>query len=109
MREDSGKKNGKVYYSHPVDADELDFLIRSVRESHDFTAEEKESLEKRMTDALGSAYYRYNEHNGRVTRNLSTVEDDKAALIEGKEFIVPFRKRNCLRNGKKMIFDILYA
>ena len=81
-REDLGKKNGKVYYSHPVDADELDFLIKSVRESHDFTSEEKESLEKRLTDALGSAYYRYNEHNGRVTRNLSTVEDDKAALIE---------------------------
>ncbi len=81
-REDPGKKNGKVYYSHPVDADELDFLIRSVRESHDFTAEEKESLEKRLTDVLGSAYYHHDEYNGRVTRNLSAVEDDKEALIE---------------------------
>ncbi len=77
-----GKKNGKVYYSQPVDPDELDFLIRSVRESRDFTAEEKESLEKRLTDALGNVYYKYDEFNGRFTRNLSAVEDDKTALIE---------------------------
>lgn len=77
-----GKKNGKVYYSQPVDPDELDFLIRSVRESHDFTAEEKASLEKRLTDALGNVHYQYEEFNGRVTRNLSSDEDEKTALIE---------------------------
>ena len=77
-----GKKNGKVYYSQPVDPDELDFLIRSVRESHDFTAEEKASLEKRLTDALGNVHYQYDELNGRVTRNLSSDEDEKTSLIE---------------------------
>ena len=77
-----GKKNGKVYYSQPVDTDELDFLIRSVRESHDFTDEEKESLEKRLTNALGNVHYQYDEFNGRITRNLSVVEDDKTAFIE---------------------------
>ncbi len=80
--EPEGKKNGKVYYSQPVDTDELDFLIRCVRETHDFTGEEKESLEKRLTNALGSVHYHYDDFNGRVTRNLSVAEDDKTALIE---------------------------
>lgn len=94
------KKNGKVYYSQPVDADELDFLIRSIRESHDFTKQEKESLEKRLTNALGNVYYQHNEFNGRIIRNLSVIEDDETARIERNISLI----RSYMQNG--LMIDI---
>lgn len=57
----SVKKNGKVYYSHPVSSDELDFLISSVRNTGNYTKSEKESLEERLIEALASRHYAYPE------------------------------------------------
>ncbi|MBP3783277.1 MAG: hypothetical protein J6I68_08530 [Butyrivibrio sp.] len=54
------QKNGKVYYAHPVSYDEMDFLISSIRNSNNYTEEEKLSLEQRLKDALCSVHYEYN-------------------------------------------------
>lgn len=98
-----GKKNGKVYYSHPVSTDELDFLIKSIRETHDFTQEEKESLEKRIKSALASDHYHYDEFNGSITRNLSDSVDDKTALIENNISII----RSFMKKGLMIDITVL--
>ena len=53
------QKNGKVYYAHPVSYDEMDFLISSIRNSNNYTEEEKESLEQRLKESLCSVHYEY--------------------------------------------------
>ena len=70
--EELRKRNGKVYYNHPVEEHEVDFLISSIRNSHDFTDEEKKSLEQRLKNALCSKYYSY---NGDITNGLIQGSD----------------------------------
>lgn len=55
--ENSNTKNGKVYYNHPVSEEEFVFIIKSIRESREFSSEDKADLEKRILDTLGSRYY----------------------------------------------------
>ncbi len=66
---DSGKKNGKVYYNHPFSEEELTFLIECVRYTHNFTDEEKESLETRLKHELVSKYYS-DETKGCIIKKL---------------------------------------
>ncbi len=98
-----GKKNGKVYYSHPVNNDELDFLIKSIRETRDFSQEEKESLEKRVKSALASDHYHYDEFNGSIIRDLSVSEDDKTTLIENNISII----RSFMKKGLMIDITVL--
>jgi len=57
--DESGKRNGKIYYAQPVDNVEMNFLIQQIRQTNNFTDEEKKSLEIRLTNALCSKYYKY--------------------------------------------------
>lgn len=57
----SRQRNGKVYYRQPVSDVEMDFLVQSSRKTHNFTKEEKASLEKRLMEALVSNHYQYPE------------------------------------------------
>ncbi len=70
--EELRKRNGKVYYNQPVEDYEMDFLILSIYESHNFTDEEKKSFEQRLKNALCSKYYSY---NGDVTNGLIQGSD----------------------------------
>ena len=85
-------KNGKIYYSQPVSDAEMDFLISSIRNTYNFTEEEKASLEKRLKGALCSKYYEYpgdsatglvedlclkkvNDSDEVIRNNISTIRD----------------------------------
>jgi len=76
--ENSNQKNGKIYYSHPIDYYEMSFLIQQVRSTHSFTSKEKESLEKRLIAALCSEYYDVDCHE----RNAIIYEEEKVDLHE---------------------------
>ena len=84
--ENSGQKNGKVYYAHPVSGEEMDFLISCVRRTHDFTSEEKVSLEKRLKEALSSKYYEYSEQEPqglvREYKNRSFLSQENVDRLE---------------------------
>ena len=81
---DSGKRNGKVYYSHPVSEEELSILIDLIRNTHNFTKEEKESLERRLREYLASKHYDGPEKfEGCIIRNLDDPsDDDKSAATQ---------------------------
>ncbi len=72
--EELHRRNGKVYYNHPVEEHEVDFLISSIHNSHDFTDEEKRFLEQRLKNALCSKYYSY---NGDLTNGLIHCSDSR--------------------------------
>ena len=63
---DNTVRNGKVYYNHPVNAEELAIIIRGIRGTHNFSADEKQSLEERLCKALGSRFYQedIDKYNG---------------------------------------------
>ena len=76
-------KNGKVYYNHPVSEVELGFLISCIRDSHSFTDEEKTSLEKRISEALRSNHYEYNDWQvAGFIRKLDSADDLDYTKIE---------------------------
>ena len=78
-----GKRNGKVYYSHPVTGEELAFLVNSVRQTHNLSGEEKISLEQRIRFALGSRYYPEPEaFAGCIIRDLDAAQGDDMSRIE---------------------------
>lgn len=52
-----GGKNGKIYYKQPVTDLELEFLLKQVDLSIDFTSAQKDSLKKRLTDNLASKHF----------------------------------------------------
>ncbi len=54
---ESGIRNGKIYYNHRITKTEMDFLIYQVRNTHDFTEEEKRQLEEKLIEELASKHY----------------------------------------------------
>lgn len=82
--ENSSKRNGKVYYNHPIDEEELAFLIECVRFTHNFTEEEKLSLEARLKNTLGSKHYPSPEEmKGCLIRKLDETITGDTQKIEG--------------------------
>ncbi len=84
---DSGKRNGKVYYSHPVSEEELSILIDLIRNTHNFTKEEKESLERRLREYLASKHYDGPEKfEGCIIRNLDDPSDNEEIVTTQTDF-----------------------
>ena len=104
-----GGRNGKVYYSHTIADDEMDFLIKSIKESHDFTKEEKESFEMRLKEALKSKNYQYPsvDSDGLI---IKLVDEPEPSLENNKKSIdtdIVERNISLLRHyirNKKMIW-----
>ena len=61
IKEKDGAKNGKVYYNSVFTDTEIDFFIKQIRETANFTEEEKLSIEQRLVDNLCSNYYQYQD------------------------------------------------
>lgn len=62
VKKNDGSKNGKFYYNHIFSDTEIDFFIKMIRETDNFTSEEKESLERRLLDNFCSKYYLYRDN-----------------------------------------------
>ena len=71
-------RNGKVYYNHPVSAEELAIIIRGIRDTHNLSSDEKQSLEKRVCKALGSRFYQTDsdKYEGCIIRDLDNENTD---------------------------------
>ena len=99
---DSGKRNGKVYYSHPVSEEELSILIDLIRNTHNFSEEEKESLEGRLRESLASKYYSGPEkYEGCIIRNLDDLSDDGNDVCSQEDFSKLEENISKLRNYMK--------
>ena len=85
-------KNGKIYYAHEVSDYEMDFLLSQIRKTPCLTAEEKESLEKRLTGALCSRYYQASDNgNGALIRSVNeevSAPDASGPELSGKLKII---------------------
>ena len=82
--ENSSKRNGKVYYNHPIDEEEMAFLIECVRSTHNFTEEEKLSLEDRLKNTLGSRHYpKPEEMQGCLIKKIDETISGDLHKIEG--------------------------
>ncbi len=71
-------RNGKVYYNHPVSAEELAIIIQGIRDTHNLSSDEKQSLEERVYKALGSMFYQtdLDKYEGCVIRDLDNENTD---------------------------------
>lgn len=89
VKKNDGSKNGKLYYNHVFSDTEIDFFIKAIRETDNFTKEEKESLERRLLDNFCSKFYQYPETpneliieektdtpEDRVIKNIATLRDN---------------------------------
>ena len=78
-----GKRNGKVFYRHPVSEEELAFLVSSIRQTHNLTQKEKDSLEQRIREALGSRFYpEPDAFAGCLIRDLDAENGENISRIE---------------------------
>ena len=89
IKEKDGAKNGKVYYNSIFTDTEIDFFIKQIRETPNFTEDEKKSLEERLVINLCSNFYQYQdiprEHvidrdkslpSDEVVKNISILRDN---------------------------------
>ena len=90
--EDSGSRNGKIYYAHEVSDYEMDLVLSFVRETPGLNSEEKKSLEKRLVDTLCSKYYKYSENrDGAIIRRLDNESEIAPSDIEKEELLDKLR------------------
>jgi len=102
-KEDDGKKNGKVYYVHPVSEEELCFLVMSIRNSADFCLKEKESFERRIREALGSEQYEISD----IPTSSIIRECDESDVEKRKEISNTISElRKYIRNKKMIDMDV---
>ena len=79
----NGGKNGKIYYKQPVTDLELEFLLKQVDASLDFTSAQKKSLKKRLTENLSSRYFSQGSFIANaIIQDLDLTNDDFSSLEE---------------------------
>ena len=90
-RSENSSRNGKVYYNHPVSEEELAIILRGIRDTHNLSRDQKQSLQDRVGKALGSRFYleEAEKYEGCVIRDL---DDENVDYIETEEKINSLRR-----------------
>ena len=90
--EESGTKNGKIYYAHEVSDYEMDLILSFVRDTPGLTSDEKKSLEERLVNTLCSKYYKYcDDRDGALIRRLDNECGFKPSDKENEELLNTLR------------------